>query len=345
MVGVVVACALASGTAWAAKGEYWEITNKMEMKGMPFAMPAQTNKVCLPVGAEKDPQRTQKDSDCQMTDIKTSGNTVRWKAKCVENGEAMTGEGESTHERDSFHGNTRMKGKSGGEPVEMVSSFSGKRIGGSCDTEAQAKQIKSQVDSMQAEQNKELAKVCDTTGYKTGAQWAANAGMFLGDQPVCPGKKDALCKALRSDVPNDVNAFEMLQGQEQARRGKDLSAVQACGLNMDSIKKTLCKNKAYSGPESFLDKNCPAEAKIYREYQRKREACEGRGYTSGAKMKECMGGDMPEDAASTGGESSSAKTGGSGKASAAAPAADDNKAKSAETILDGAKKLKGMFGF
>lgn len=348
MMGAVLVCVLASGAVWAEKGEYWEVNNKMEMKGMPFAMPAQAHKVCLAMGAEKDPQRTQKDSNCQMTDIKTSGNTVRWKMKCMNDGEPMTGEGESTHERDSYHGNMRMKGKSRGEPVEMVTSFSGKRIGGSCDTEAQAKQAKAQMDSMQAEQNKMLVKTCDTSGYKTGMQWASSAGMFLGEQPLCPGKKDALCKALRSDVPNDVNAFEILQSQEQSRRGKDQSAVQACGLNMDSIKKTLCKNKAYSGPESFLDRNCPAEAKLFREYQRKREACEGRGYTAGAKLKECMGGAMPEEGA----EDSSAKSeklgnkaDKSGKVAADAVTNEDKKAKATETILDGANKLKGMFGF
>ena len=197
IVGVMLGCMLASGAAWAEKGEYWEVTNKMEMKGMPFAMPAQTNKVCLAMGAEKDPQRTQKDSNCQMTDIKTSGNTVRWKAKCVENGETMTGDGETTHERDSYHGTMRMKGKSGGEPMEMVTSFSGKRIGGSCDTEAQVKQAKAQMDSAVAEQNKMLAKTCDTSRYKTGAEWAANSGMFLSNPPVCPGKKEDVCKALR----------------------------------------------------------------------------------------------------------------------------------------------------
>lgn len=41
--------------AFSATGEYWEITSKMEMPGMPFAMPAQTVKVCMPPGGRKIP--------------------------------------------------------------------------------------------------------------------------------------------------------------------------------------------------------------------------------------------------------------------------------------------------
>ena len=40
--------------AFAATGEYWEITNKVEMQGM--SMPGMTSKVCMPSGGEKDPR-------------------------------------------------------------------------------------------------------------------------------------------------------------------------------------------------------------------------------------------------------------------------------------------------
>lgn len=357
MCGVVAAlCVLASGTVWANKGEYWEATNKMEMAGMPMAMPAQTIKVCLALDAEKGLPPPEKDSSCQMTDIKTSGNTVRWKVKCVTHGETMNGEGESTRDRDSYHGKMSMRGKSGVEPVDMVSTFSGKRLGGSCDTDAQTKQAKAQMDNAMAEQKKGMAQVCDTSGYKT-MQWAASAGMFLGNPPTCPGKKGALCKALRNDVPHDVNAFEMLQEQGQARGAP--SAIKECGLDMSAMKKALCRNKVHSGPQAFLDKNCPAEAKEFREWQRKRELCEGRGYTSGAKMKECMGGDFAdEDGAATGGTASGAasvrgsaakdtsRSAQSGKATPVDEGASaDKKDKQMDNVLDGAKKLKGMFGF
>ena len=39
-----------SSLAFGAPGEYWEVITKMEMAGMPFAMPGQTMKVCIAKG-------------------------------------------------------------------------------------------------------------------------------------------------------------------------------------------------------------------------------------------------------------------------------------------------------
>ena len=115
------------------------------------------------------------------------------------------------------------------------------------------------------------------------------------------------------------------------------------------MKKPLCKATARKGPQSFLDANCPAEAKAFRELMRKREECGERGYTGGDKLKQCMGGDMIEEAT------------GSGPANAASKKTKPNKSKAHETendsgnsdhesststnVLEGAKKLKGVFGF
>ncbi len=43
--------AVLSPWAVAAPGEYWEVTVKMEMPGMPFAMPATSTKICIAKGA------------------------------------------------------------------------------------------------------------------------------------------------------------------------------------------------------------------------------------------------------------------------------------------------------
>lgn len=127
--------ALVSASTLAAPGEYWEITSKMDMPGMKFAMPAQTHKMCVPKGEERNPKSTQdKDSDCQMIDLKNSGNKTSWKMKCVHKGEPMMMEGESTHEKDSYSGKMHMSGKSGGRPMDMTQTYRGKRVGGACDT-------------------------------------------------------------------------------------------------------------------------------------------------------------------------------------------------------------------
>lgn len=316
-----------SSSLMAAPGEWWEITAKMEMEGMPFAMPAQTSKVCMPKGGESDPRYTQgKDSNCKMTDVKHSGNTVKYKGTCVTQGETMNMVGETTHDGKSFKSNMKMSGKSGGENVNMAMVSSGKRIGGACDTEELGRKAKAQVDAG-------MAAACDTSKYNT-VNWISSSSMFIGDKPSCPGKKDALCKVLRNDVPRDVQAFQMLEQHEKDRALP--SAAKACNLNMDSIKKSLCKAKARSGPLHFLEASCPVEAKAYRELQRKREECEGRGFTSGAKMKKCMGGEMLEDEAD---DARPAKSGKSSSDDAAAGGVNS------DTVLEGAKKLKGLFGF
>jgi hypothetical protein len=325
---------LIAASAQAAPGEYWEISTKMEMAGMPFAMPAMTAKVCVPSGGEKNPQNMQKkDSNCQMTDVKTSGNKVTWKAKCIENGETMIGTGESTHEHDSYHGNMHMTGNSQGHPIDMTQTYSGKRIGGSCDAEAQMKEI--------------TGKICDTSQFSSGADWISRSDLFLKGN-TCPGKKEALCSAVRKDAVRDVNTYQTLANMEK-NNGRQISS--ACGIKMEATRVAVCKaNK--EGNYEFLKANCPAEAKEYKELAR-RKNCEGRGYTSRDKLNDCMSGvasgeDDEQVAQETSAKANKKKTSGNSDK----PDSNDDSAKSgntgnaaADSVLEGAKKLKGMFGF
>jgi hypothetical protein len=323
--------AMLSSSALAAPGEWWEISTKMEMEGMPFAMPAQTSKVCMPKGGESDPSYTQgKDSNCKMTDVKHSGKTVKYKGTCVNQGETMNMVGETTHDGKSFKSNMKMSGKSGGENINMAMVSSGKRIGGACDTEELGRRAKAQVDAG-------MAQACDTSKYST-TNWISSSSLFIGAKPSCPGKQVAMCKVLRNEVPRDLKAFQML---EQMEKSKDLpSAARACNLNIESIRKSLCQAHARKGPMSFLETNCPAEAKSYRELQRQRADCEGRGFTGasyGSLMKKCMSGEL------AGGEAAEGSSP-DGYGITGDNAADSGKLKP-DTVLEGAKKLKGLFGF
>lgn len=137
---VALSLLMFTSTLLAAPGEWWEVTAKMEMEGMPFAMPAQTTKICMPKGGQSDPSVTQgKDSHCKMTDVKHSGNTVKFKGSCVDKGETMNIDGESSHDANSFKSNVKMTGKSSGETVNMKMASSGKRVGSSCDADAMKK--------------------------------------------------------------------------------------------------------------------------------------------------------------------------------------------------------------
>ncbi|HCI14593.1 MAG: hypothetical protein A2063_04070 [Gallionellales bacterium GWA2_60_142] len=123
-----------ASNASAAPGEWWEITSKTEMPGMPFKMPETTVRACVEKDAATDPRQTMQDKDCKMTDIKTSGNKTTWKMRCVRNGEVMNGNGEFVGNADGYKGVTRLKGTAGGQPINMTSSYRGKRVGPKCDS-------------------------------------------------------------------------------------------------------------------------------------------------------------------------------------------------------------------
>ncbi len=319
-----------SAAAFSAPGEYWEVTSRMEMKGMPFAMPAQTIKVCMPQGGEKDPKRMQdKKSNCEFTDVKTSGNTTSWKGKCVMDGETMSQVGEATHERDSYHGTMHMTGKSKGHEMDMKTTYSGKRIGGSCDTEELAKKA-------QAQAKDTMDKMCDTSDFNA-SKWVSSAHLFIAPQPTCPGKKEALCDAVRKDAPRDADVYQHLVIME---KNNGNLITKACGLNMDATTKALCKTingKNYRTLSAY----CPAEAKAYREAARKKE-CEGRSYTAHENLSKCLNGQDGDDNAD---EETQSKGEASKTNNPAQSVIDSAKKLNGESVIDGAKKLKGLFGF
>ena len=105
----------------------WEMTTKMEMKGMPMEMPAVKHTQCL---TKQDfvPQEPAADQKCEPVKSKVSGDTVTWTIKCNGEGGPMTGNGKITYSGDSFKGTVNMK--QGG--MDMTSHISGKYIG-KCD--------------------------------------------------------------------------------------------------------------------------------------------------------------------------------------------------------------------
>jgi hypothetical protein len=309
---------LLSIAAYAAPGEYWEVTNKMEMPGMPFAMPATTQKVCIAKGGESNPEKTSGDKSCKMTDVKTVGNKTTWKARCDHDGEVMTGTGEQTTTTGGYEGKIQFSGKSRGQDMNMTMAFSGKRIGGSCDSEEQVKKMK--------------AQICDTSRYHSTADWISGSDLILQPGSACADQRQQLCDMVRKDTPKDVRAYTALQTHEQHMLG-GVSIVKECRLDMPATTKSICKSLNTEN-YSQLSAYCPAEAKVYREDTRRRE-CEGRSYTAkthDADLKKCLSGksDSSEDSSSN--ETPPSKSG----KSSGSPADD---------ALEAAKKLRGKFGF
>ena len=155
----------------AAPGEYWQITTKMEMAGMPFAMPSTTLKVCVPKGGERDPRYTA-DKDCVVTDVKMLGNKSSWKIRCVKNGEVMNGSGEMTGNADKSAGTIRLNGVMEGQKIDMTQTYASERLGGSCDSEELVKKANSQL--------------CEVGNGDLTQQ--IYMGRTLLDEKTCPGK-------------------------------------------------------------------------------------------------------------------------------------------------------------
>jgi hypothetical protein len=334
---LVLAMGFFSTVALAAPGEYWEITNKMEMQGM--SMPGMTHKVCMAKGSEKDP-RSSSDKDCEMTDMKTSGNKSSWKMRCNKDGEVMTGSGEMTYAADRTEGTMQFSSAKTGS---MTMNFINKRVGGACDTDEMKKKFDAQVNAANKNMEQEYAKACEPMKRKLGHDVG---GYFMLKDPSSPWPKN-------------------------------------CGLDMAVAKKTLCKSvdisnsdfveqvpgdghSAYTSP---LQSECPREMKSYMEASRKR-LCEGRSFTGKPKVSvaDCLKGvgdaepgmdqaDAQEPALSSAKGKKGAKQAPAQAESAKADAAPAGNAPggiaipglpntvSPDAIIDGAKKLKSLFGF
>jgi hypothetical protein len=370
--GVALVLGCVASLAWAAPGEYWEITNKVEMQGM--SMPGMTQKVCMPKGGEKDP-RNSADKDCQMTDMKASGNKSSWKMRCDKNGEVMTGSGEMTTSSDRTEGTINITTAKSGS---MTMSFVNKRLGGACDSD----ELKKKFEAQAAAANAQQAKMCD--GLTTNREWLARSSMILGKDAVCAAKKDQFCELMQRDSGRDVDVYFTL-------KKSDGSVSKGCGISMDAAKKSLCKsvdaNNRDFGKQlrggmgamytQSLRSECPAEMKTYAEVSRKRY-CEGRGFTEKQQvtLANCLKGASGEDEAMNTPDpeepevapqrASSKKAGNqpgnqSEAASTDAANADQSTAgkllnglgipslpgggNSTDAVIDGAKKLKSLFGF
>lgn len=347
--------AVFSLNAFAAPGEYWEITSQMDMPGMPMAMPAHKSKVCLPKGGESDPSRTQdKDSKCDFTDVQRSGNTVKFKGTCVNNrGDKMKVSGETTHDANSFKTKMQMSGDGG----QMSMNSSGKRIGGSCDSEEMGKKMQAQAEQgrqQAASAKKDLqAHACDTTNSD---QLLMAGGYYGGAAPLCTNKKE-YCQAVRDKVQHDTRAYEQLANQEKQRKEyaakgikstEETSVIHICGIDMASVKSAVCKNSVHSGPADFLDKNCSAaQAKEFREYARaqaNKNQAEGgdqcsRDFTAPDERAACRKCSKYVEQEYIDCMEKNGNVGGAGSKETAA-----EKPKSS-TVLEGAKKLKGLLPF
>ena len=106
----------------------WEITSRMEMPGMPMAMPPTTIKHCYTKADVKDQKKMiARDKNCTVTDLKSAGNKVSWKMVCTGKN-AGKFSGETVFSGDSYNSVMKMQSE-GGKGTSMNMKVKGKRVG------------------------------------------------------------------------------------------------------------------------------------------------------------------------------------------------------------------------
>lgn len=131
---IVIAVVLPIGTAWAEpymNPGKWEITTKTEMAGIPPQ--SLTHTQCI-TAEDMVPMSQDANNECQVTDIKTRGNTVSWKITCGSG--KMNGTGSVAYSENSMNGEMNMTIAAYGTKIK--NTLSGRRTGacnGQSDTE------------------------------------------------------------------------------------------------------------------------------------------------------------------------------------------------------------------
>ena len=125
-VAVLIAGLVASIPVSAqGKDDLWEISSKMDMPGMPMAMPPQVNRVCVGKN-RKDEDLVPRQSDCRMVDSKRTGSKFTYKMECTGK-EPMTMVGEMNFGTNAYDGQMRMTMTKTNDMMNMA--VSGKRVG------------------------------------------------------------------------------------------------------------------------------------------------------------------------------------------------------------------------
>jgi hypothetical protein len=228
------------------KDELWDVTSKMEMPGMPMAMPAQTSRVCV----EKNNEAIPKQDNCTVLEAKTVGNKVTYRMACKDKNSDYIATGESMTSGGAYEGKMRMAGKMEGQQMDMSMSYSGKRAGNCVST------IKQDVAAMQAQGAKAQADAC-RDGIER-LQWML---FFEGAKPACAAQQKDFCAAV-----GRVAQSMQDPGQYASATGKyyDLkTSFGKCGQDFEAPRKQACGRALSARSWQFVGSgNCDDEVRL-----------------------------------------------------------------------------------
>lgn len=157
--------------------DLWEMTVKMEMPGMPMALPDQTSQVCVRKG-RKDADLVPQNDECTMTDVRTSGNRTTFAMVC-KGDPPMSGTGDITSTPTSYHGRIAVRSTRRGEEMTMTQTFTGKRIGTCTDVSEQfVAKVEADAKAMTTKQCAEMMDSLTVQAFEPGGPCAAQRRQF-----------------------------------------------------------------------------------------------------------------------------------------------------------------------
>lgn len=129
LLGVVIITSILVSLSWAGskpdfKEGQWEVIVETEIPGMPMKMPPTTVSQCI-TQETMVPQNQQPGQQCELKDVKSSGNTVSWTSICDTPDGKVTGKGRVTYEKEKMNGSMDMQTQG----MEMKLVFKGRYTG------------------------------------------------------------------------------------------------------------------------------------------------------------------------------------------------------------------------
>ncbi len=243
------------------KDELWDVTTKMEMAGMPMAMPAQSSRVCVEKG--NDEAVVPRNEECRMTESSRSGNRFSFKMACKNRNSDYTGTGEITYTANGYDGKMRMAGKMEGEPMEMTMTYAGTRAGRCVST------AKQDVAAAKTQSDKLVADSCRDALDKL--QWQ----LWLNEpKATCAGGKAEFCGAVgrAAQSMQDPAQYNSIFGKNPDVR----TSFEKCGQDFAATTKAACARGVEARNWSFVASGrCDDEVKTTGDAN-----CKGRSFTA-----------------------------------------------------------------
>ncbi len=125
LVALLTALAAAPPAAAQGKDDLWEVSTRMEMPGMPMAMPGQVNRMCVGKN-RKDEDLIPRQDNCRVTDSRRSGNQISYRMECA-GAEPSVIVGEMTLGANAYDGRMRMTLTKTNDTMNMT--YAGRRVG------------------------------------------------------------------------------------------------------------------------------------------------------------------------------------------------------------------------